>query len=251
MSDGAKLTFNLGFLNFPSAAERFFSASGPFRTEIMPEAHRLCMIRETDKSQCGTGTPDEEPDLDFARKYVDRAKVNRSVFSGIYRFGFEGSIGFDQFEYVETTSLGKTTTSELQASGAATFTYYPPDALSTLFLRGEYQNAYEEADQQRICKPVIADPATDCVQEAKPAPEHVEHFNLSVEYRRLFDLGFAAGMIGISPRATYDVLSDEFEAELPIYLVPENQGPIAPGISLTYSSKEDDVRFAAFLKFEL
>jgi hypothetical protein len=241
LSDGAKLTFSFSRLRFPSAAERVFSREF---ASVMAEAHARCVA--TGAMDCGA--PPVPPNLDYARKYLDDGRVNRAAFSGIVRFGGEAALGADRFEHVDPLTLAEKKPSKLQASAGLFLIYYPADAMSTLVARVAYQNAFEKAEPQEVCKPVVVDPVADCVRDARLAPKHVERANLSIEYRRMFDLGSSAGMIAISPKMTFDAVSGAFEAGLPLYFVPAKEGPISPGISVTYSSKSDQVRFGAFLK---
>ena len=182
------------------------------------------------------------------RTYLGDTEVNRKLFSGMWRAGVEGSIGTKRFEFIDSTTLGKVDQSKPQFSGALFGAYYPLDAMSTFILRVEYQNAFEAADDAVVCKAVVADPDKDCTTGAPTPPRHIKHVNLSAEYRRVIETGLKAGDIAISPTATYDTLSNEFVAQLPIYFIPKKAGPFSPGVTVSYSSKTEQVSFGVFMR---
>jgi hypothetical protein len=242
LSDGGKLTFNLSLLNLRSAAWNLVDPSSPFQRDLIPEAQRKCTALADPKLDC------TQTSAQFARRYLNNARVNRSIFYPMTRIGAEGSLGFDRFEYLDPATLAKQNPSKLQFGAALYFIYYPSDRLSTVVLRAEYQNAFEARDEQRVCKPVVVDPAVDCVQNARIEPQHIERANLSLEYRRLFELPENVGSVAISPKATVDALTGDYEGEFPIYFLPKKAGPVSPGIKVSYSSRDGQVRYGAFLK---
>lgn len=190
------------------------------------------------------------PTLAFARQYADAsvAEVNRSVLGDMWRIGGEGSIGFNRFSYIDSTTLAEVDETKAQYSVAIFGTYYPSDAMSAVIARAEYQNAYEAAEEALVCRPVVVDPADDCVNGISGPPTNVERLNFSLEYRQVFDTRSRLGRFAISPRATIDALTGEFEAELPFYVIPRGESPISPGFRVSYSSEDDEVVFGIFLR---
>ena len=259
LSDGTKLTFSFSFLSFGGTADSF--TSGRFQAEIWPATIQKCMEKrgeggandEEARYNCEYYTAGSEkdklrvPTSQFATTYLDENVINRVLYGDIWRGGLEGSVGFDKFEYVDPATLAKMDPNKTQASGSAFLSWYPAGRTSVLNLRAEYQNGFEAQKEQAVCKPVVIDPAVDCVTGSL-MPKHVERANLSVEYRQLFDVNSELGSFAISPKATYDTLSSEFEAVFPIYFIPAKAGPFSPGFEVKYSSKTDEVTTGFFVR---
>jgi hypothetical protein len=246
LRDGVKLTGSLSFFRFRSAAHNL--ASEAFR-EAMRDANRNCIAQEENDALCS-----ERPDPDFAIRYSGRGRegINRILYRGILQAGVDVSLGFDRFEYFEASTLAKRDDDELQFGAGLFVAYYPASGTSGIIGRVEYQNAYQAVEDAVVCRSVVVDPDEDCAFGAGAPPEHVERLNISAEYRRAFDLrrsnGSLVGMLAISPKVTVDALSGEHELEVPVYYVPRGDWPIAPGVSLTYSSEDDEVGFGVFLR---
>ncbi|CAN5845008.1 hypothetical protein BH11PSE6_BH11PSE6_16320 [soil metagenome] len=192
-------------------------------------------------------------DVQWARKYSGYAngKINRLLFSSMWRVGVEGGVGIKRFDFVDAASLAKKSPSKPQFRAALFGALYPHGGASAFIGRAEYQNGFESADDAIVCKPVVTDPDKDCTTGAPTPPKNIERVNFSLEYRQIFDTGIKSGDIAISPKATYDSLSDEFVAELPVYFIPKKAGNFSPGVSATYSSLTKDVGFGVFLRTSL
>jgi|GEM_PF-853238 len=255
LSDGSRLTLDLSLFGFKSAAA---NSSSPAFDRIMVSARRNCEVEAADEPDSTQAQIDQQVarcrnarnEPAFARKYSDYSDnaINRTLFSGIWRVGAEASIGVDRFAYIDAATLGEKKKSKIQYSAALFFAYYPSDAVSAVVARGEYQRAYEAADEAIICRPVVTDPDADCVNGISGPPTEIERLNLSLEYRRVFDSGWRRGSFATSPRATIDALSGEWEAELPIYFIPRGDSPISPGVKVAYSSEKDKVAFGLFMR---
>ena len=246
LRNGPKVSVGLSFFRFVSAAQNLNSE--PFR-QAMRDAVEECITVESDDSVCT-----DRLDPDFAIRYLGRAPVNRILYEGIWRAGFDASLGIDRFEFVQPGTLTEREDTEVGFSAGGFVAYYPPNGTNAVFGRLEYQNAFQAPDDAVVCRTIVVDPDSDCVFAAPGPPEHVERLNLSGEYRQAFDLrrrnGSVLGVLAVSPRVTRDVLSHDFSAELPIYFLPAGNSAIAPGIRLAYAREdgEDEVTFGVFLR---
>lgn len=246
LRNGPKLTFSLDFLSFRSA-----DLESPAFVQLWPEAIEACR-------RAAGADPEKQRDCDAneafrtpqkAYEYMPRrrAEINRSLFSTFWRGGADASLGVNRFKFVDPATLKEADQTKIQFSAGAFAAIYPADALSSWTGRVEYQNAYEADEESVVCRPIVADPADDCVVAASAAPKNVERLNFSLEHRRI--LGpIGPGSLAISPRATYDALSDEFGAELPIYYALDGDVPISPGVTIGYSSEKDEFEVGLFLK---
>jgi hypothetical protein len=265
MSDGTKLTFSFSFLSFDGSAGAF--TSGEFQRYIWEPALEECADRgvraganlETAKKDCGLYPPGTGSGMDLRPRIPTSAyatqfmtpvlvdRMNRLLVGDIVRVGVEGAVGFDKMKYVDPATLAVMEPNKTQASGSLFIAWYPGTSKSVLTGRIEYQNGFEAQKEQAVCRPVVVDPATDCVTGSL-MPRHVERANISVEYRRVFSVNSNLGSFAIAPKATYDTLSNEFEGVFPVYFIPTDAGPFSPGFEVKYSSKTGEVTTGFFVR---
>lgn len=256
LADGSRLTLSISHGRFASGTgnlneEPFLGYMASARVNCVAEAERNREYTPEERAAEVTRCNNVPRNPQFARQYSDAspAAVNRALFGGFtFRVGGEASIGVDRFTYINAATLAEIEDTKVQYSGALFFTWYPSDAMSALIARGEYQRGYEAAEEALVCRPVVVDPADDCVTGISGPPSRIERLNFSLEYRRVFDLRLRQGMIAISPRATIDALTGEVEVDFPIYFIPRGTSPVSPGIRATYSSERGEVVFGVFLK---
>jgi hypothetical protein len=242
--NGPKLTVNVGLFGFRVADLQ----TRRFR-EIMVQAAGRCRDAATTEAERANCTDRPDPEFAIRHSGLPEAEINRSMFSWMWRVGFEGSISANQYDHVEAVTLVKREDTHMTYSAALVAGFYPPDGMSAILLRGGYERGYESEDKRIICRPVVVDPANDCVTGIPAPAERTEALNFSLEYRRVFDTGWRAGSLAISPSFAIDALSGEFKAELPVYFIPRDSDfPISPGIRIGYSSEKDEVTFGLFLR---
>lgn len=256
LGNGSRLTVSISHGRFSSATgslneEPFLTYMASARANCRTAAERNRDYSDEERAAEVTRCNNVPRNPQFARQYSNAspAAVNRALFGGLaFRVGGEASIGVDRFTYVNATTLAEVQETKVQYSGSLFFTWFPADAMSALIGRGEYQRAYEAAEEALVCRPVVVDPDQDCVTGISGPPSRIERLNFSLEYRRVFDLRWRQGMIAISPRGTIDALTGEVEVDFPIYFIPRGTSPVSPGIRATYSSERDEVVFGVFLK---
>ncbi len=254
LSDGTKLTLNVGLFGFRGTANRLLSPR--FRT-IMKDAIRNCEDKvrrkpdlDADARTAALAACNVGPDPEFALEhssYSERA-INRTLLSSIWQVGLEGSVGLKRFGYLDANTLDDVHDTRTQYAAAVYGALYPSDAMTALIGKLEYQRGYESADEAIVCKPVVVNPTQDCTKGVPTAPSRTENLNLSLEVRRVFDSGWKPGSFAISPKGVIDTLSGEYEIELPVYFIPRGNLPVAPGFKVSYSSEKDKVALGLFLR---
>jgi hypothetical protein len=245
LADGPKATFTYSIFGFESAAQNFNS---PRFKAIMRDARLACertASTEEAKADCRNAGPSQE----FAEEHSSYSTqaLARALFSSMWRVGVEASVGLNRFEYFDAGLVERNKTKP-QYAAAVFGAFYPAGGLSAGILKAEYQRAYEAADETILCKPVITNPAADCVKGSPAAPGRVERLNLSTEFRQVFPIDKKGAALAVSPKGTIDALSGDYSVELPVYYIPTWDLPISPGASLSYSSDKDKVSFGLFLK---
>jgi hypothetical protein len=219
------------------------------RAEIIDAAEKTsaaeAVIEGDERGAC------EAPrDPDFALKYSDasRSDIARALFAPMWRVGLKGSVGVKRFEFIELGTLAARDPSRPQFGASVFGALYLPGGTSAFLVNAEYQNGFEAPKEALVCKPVVVNPDKDCVTGVPGGPHNVERWNLSVEFRNVFELPKLPFDVAISPKATYDAHSDEFAAQFPIYFLPRKASNFSPGVSATYSSKTGKVGYAIFMR---
>ncbi|QAY78434.1 hypothetical protein [Sphingosinicella sp. BN140058] len=245
LSNGPKASFTYSFFSF-NPGPRY---GGKFHT-IMRHAREECASApqppETPKD-CKNAGPSQQFAEKYSTTYSD-VDIARSLFSPIWRFGVTSSIGFKRHEYIVPASITSKNQTKPEFGLAVFGALYPADSVSAFILSGQYQNVYEDRDDEIVCKPVITNPDQDCENGPSAPPENVERLNLSGEYRRVFSIGSGRTQIGISPKGTVDSLSGDYSLEFPLYIIPDWDLPVAPGLTVSYSSDQDKFAFGVFMR---
>lgn len=247
LADGLALTGSFSIFKFNSAANALNNKDGEFRSKIMPEARSACVEKESDTSKCEVLFPDPQ----FARKYIDPTRVNRSLFSNMVRFGIDGELGAKRFKYVDLQTASKQADWKPNLKVGLFGALYPSDAQSAFIGRVEYENRFDPPNNGKgkvNCQSTVSDPDEDCQFGVPGGPSNVEAVNLSIEYRRTLEFGSKENSLGFSPKFGIDANSGEWETELPIYLILKKGSPILPGLKLSYESKKDEFDLGIFLR---
>lgn len=243
ITDGISLSANISTFWFSSAADALNDPNGPFRSHIMPEAISRCQAVETEATGC-----DQMPDPQFARKYLNDNRVNRSLFSTMWRLGADAEVTLNRFTTLDAATLLESEATKPGFSAGIYGAAYPSDARSAFVLRAGYENTFEADDPKVVCKPVILNVDTDCANGIVAAPANVERLNLSLEYRQAFEIGSGSNALALAPKFEVDALGGEWTASMPVYLLLDSELPFTPGISVNYESEDDEVDVGIFLR---
>jgi hypothetical protein len=243
LTDGIALRANLSTFWFTSAADAQTNGSGLFRTQIMPEAIRRCKDLETDKSLC-----DQLPDPQFARKYLNDNRVNRSLFSTMWRVGADAEIRLDRFAILDPVTLANNDETKPTISAGIYGAAYPSDARSAVVVRAGYENSFEAEDNGIVCKPIVVNVSDDCGVGVTNEPMNVERLNLSLEYRRAIELGSGSTSVAFAPKFEVDAIGGEWTGSLPVYLLLGTDLPFQPGMRIDYGSKDDETNVGIFVR---
>lgn len=260
LKGGPKVSFALNFL-FADAGG--FALDTPRFKDINQRAVTACLAAAGEKAAAGTFSAEQHkdeaakcrlsldyPTEDFVRNHLPGAELemNRVVLGGYSTLGLEGSLGTAKADFVTPGTLAEGSKRQMTWSLAGTFAYFGSDAVSAYKFGAEFSRAPEELDKEVVCKTVVVTPADDCVNALSRAPNLEDSLVFKSELRRFFPFRNGKGGIGAALTGGYDVLSDEWEAELPIYFAIPGKSPVLPGISLGYKSKTDKFAVGVFLK---
>lgn len=256
LSDGPSLTFSWTSFGTRSADpwdRRLNPALGP----TVDRAGARCVeaVRAGDapegytEERCRTNAT-SRPSYDFVQQFsgLTTARLNRALLSPVTGYGIEGSVGLNRFNYRTPVTLAENSDTLRQFSVRGYVVYFPSDGVSMLTGSARYESSYEAQDDQILCRAVVANPNSDCVNAPPGPPERVEKLQFEVEYRRVFEGIPGLGRFSIAPRASYDVLNNDYELEFPIYLTPAGTNAIMPGVTISYDSRHDEVTIGLFLR---
>lgn len=206
--------------------------------------------REEVAKKCGTLLPDGTDAATLIAKYLS-AREQRAYASGFFKdtfsVAFSGKVEFQDFKFVDPTSLAKMKDDKTSWSAGLNLTKYFRASPTAVTFGGAYERAWKSADKKILC-PVPSGPTpVECVDSPDAPPTLEDGFKLSANLRTRFFAGDELSNFAISPKVTYDVTNDVFGAELPIYLVPDKDGGLVGGVKVGYRSDTDDVVFGIFV----
>lgn len=168
----------------------------------------------------------------FRDEFWDRSG-STLVLGGIAKLGQE------KFDYVDPGSLAQLSDTKTQWGLGGFVAWQPPGASFLLAVTGQYQEAYEAADEQVLCPP--GGPSSSCVNGAI-GPPHLTHKKLvSIELRQDF------GPFAIAPMVTYDFGDDVTGVDVPVYLFNRDKGALTGGVRVGWRSDTDAVTVGVFL----
>lgn len=190
------------------------------------------------------------PERVFLRRFSGRSipELNRAMLSLVTGYGIEASVGTDRFNFRTPVTLAENSATRRQFSVKAYGILFPPDGVSMLTGSARYESSYEALDDQILCRAVVVNANDDCVSAPPGPPNHVEKLQLEVQYRRVFSEIPSLGRFAIAPRVAFDALNNDYELELPIYLIPSGTNRILPGFTISYDSRHDEVVLGLFLR---
>ena len=160
---------------------------------------------------------------------------------------FTGSatLGVDQFDFVRIEDLTEQSDREFEYGFELEATYIPTSGQNSFTLGAGFQSAFEENDEEIICRPGTPMSPENCLNGRAGPPTRENSFLAHVEYRHIFDIsGFN---IAIAPRVTVNFNSDEVGVIAPIYFTPESDVRFSTGLQVGWESESDDVMVGFFV----
>lgn len=207
-------------------------------------------------------TCDTIADSKYYAEYLEE-KVNRErqllfdrqLLRKSFSYGLEASLGYNEFSYFDAAapdatnplSFAKTDLSRVgwEVGGYASVFPLPQSAIS---LRGRYQDSFKATDTVTLCPPFPAGATSvQCTTGAFAIPKQTEKLLLAAELR--FWGGSGKGFIGrwaVAPSITFDALTDDYEVDVPIFLVGNADGKLTGGVRFGYSN-DDKAVFGVFI----
>lgn len=154
-------------------------------------------------------------------------------------WGFSASVGRSEFKYLNAdlseNSAAKT------PWGASLFGAIVPPRMRTLITGGlEHRDKYKAADDQTICPQDAAAAQLTCKTGPLAGPADVTEELAFVEVRRKL------GKRAASLKVAYDFESENFSADLPIYLIPSSDKGLAGGLRFGWTEK-DGAQYGVFV----
>jgi len=264
-----------GLANGTRATLRFGQWVSYTATETRPEAQEIaeravarCRAEETDRypriRQALGATPSAEavqavvkahedalkecddpaagPQVQIDRYLTDRDVQRYTHFirpRGIRQYGFELSVGRNNFEFVDPATLAEDSERHIQWSGRGFYTWYPGGSKTAISLSAGYERAYEAADEETFCPANPNNIVIRCISARGAPPELNESLLLSLGVRHQVTHGGRLRNVAIAPLVTYDVLDDVWGVDVPVYFIPDGDNGLTGGIRFGYRSDRD------------
>jgi hypothetical protein len=241
LANGTKLTLRVGrFLLHP------FSGDPPaLARSIAAEAREECRRKRRleEKSEDEIAGCATEPVSNMVGIYqAGRAREYEALLEPRppRDFGFELSVGVNDFDFVDPATLAEDNERHVQWSVSGHFTQYFIRSRSAISVSASYERAWEAADEATFCPPNPTNVVIQCTTAAGGPPELNESLLLSLGLRHQFGgRGLFRGL-AIAPVVTYDVLDDVVGVDVPVYILPDSDGGLTGGVRFGYRSDRED-----------
>ncbi|HEX8573877.1 MAG TPA: hypothetical protein VF759_14125 [Allosphingosinicella sp.] len=184
-----------------------------------------------------------EPNNNIVRNYAKaryREFLAHIIHSDATDFGFEASVGFNDFEWIDPATFAPQKERRTGWSVTGHYNQYLRRTKTAIILSAAYQRAYEAAEEKLICPPVTTDPASQCKNARGAAPQRNENLLLTAGIRHQFMRDGTLLNLAVAPAVTYDAIDDVFGVELPVYFVPDKDGRLSGGVRFGYRSDRED-----------
>lgn len=229
LANGTRVTLSWGYTRLP-----IFDPD-PVAVEIGDAAVRECQRKEPQERRC------TQQNYAVTHHIPERYFEYRAhSIPAVWDFGANATVGINDFEWVDPTTLAPRTDRRTDWSVAGYFTRYSAGSMTAITGSLSYQRAYEAVDEQLLCPPNAVDPATQCITARGAAPRRNENFLVSLELRHRFVSNGRVLPLAVAPMVTYDVEDDIWGVDVPIYYVPDENGRLNGGLRISYRSDRED-----------
>jgi type II secretory pathway pseudopilin PulG len=248
----------LGLKGFPGGTELSlnlihyiagFAADGTERTEVA-EARSRCRAHPDNAGK---------PDIDtlcnpyefkngvsrFVEKYYKEGlrPMLRGVMPGsIYFVGGELTANQTDFDYLDQAAFAMQSKSRFGYSGTVFGGLILPSGQTSFTASFTYGRKYKAADPITLCQAINAVPQTQCITAPGAAPARRSQAIVSLEARHAFPANVGEfARFAIAPEVSFDLESDAYSLDLPVYLMGDGSGKLRGGVRFGYlNSKQAD-----------
>lgn len=186
-------------------------------------------------------------------KYLSRDEATRFINGfnteeNISFFGMDGTIGYNEFEYIDTVVFQKLKSNKLSFDGSAYIGLIDREREWAVRGKLSYTRAFENQNQLEICRPLNGGPEEECISGADGRPSRNQSAFASLEGRiTLAKNADGSPKIAMAPEFTFDLEEDEYAVEVPIYLQRNREGALDGGIRFGYRSDTKDFGVGVFV----
>lgn len=243
-------SYVVDLINVRTADAATASAAARDTTERAAAADDTALAAEVEK-QCSPYSPNRRfaSTAALVTRYGDVAAFKRAFFSNrsnLLFFGADASLGSKDYEYLDRTAFALAKASKTSWEVGVYGGFFNSDLTFSLRGRAVYGSMIKEGDEAKICHAVPGEAEEHCVTGADGKPVRKKTGLLSLETRHVLSVT-GKTKIALAPQFTYRFDDDEYGAELPIYLAPDENGKLNGGFKLAYASKEDEFSIGLFV----
>ncbi len=165
-----------------------------------------------------------------------------------YVWGVSGSIGNDEFSFLNDDTLAREDSRETPWSVAG-YVGIVPKSRKALYLAGfRRQTRFRDAGSRQLCSSPDALGLQDCVTSPVGAPVKDVANVIYIEGRRSFKVKPLSGNQGVTVRLSYDLRDDELEVDVPIYLFSDAKNNLNGGIRINWQEgRDNELTFGVFV----
>ncbi len=207
-------------------------------------AEAICKATKT-AAECDPNSPDITM-TEYLREHLGERAAFEFVQSvtpnQVWYLGVEGSAAQNKFSFFEPDSISTDSSSELDLGATIFGGLLLGDSLQTS-VGGSftYTRKIDAQPQVTLCQMLDASSFTQCRTSASGAPGRSTQSIVGVEFRHALDAPLGQySRFAIAPEFNFDLESDAYSIDVPLYFIPEESGSLRGGIRASYLNKKDD-----------
>jgi len=251
LTTGVKASFKYS-KGFTSGVRKLDKPQITNLTNLLALAKEVCRkkIKGEDLASCEAPSfaIDSKSDPDeFMAKWITQEYLEQSYENSGQTIWFTGGaeLGYNDFEYLDTSDLTAQTQNGIEFKVEASATYSAFKSELALSFGGAYESAFDQSDEAVVCLDNNSD--LKCASGRLAPPVRKDNFLVFGEARKVVKTNNAyIPQIGIAPRITHNFDKNLTGVSVPIFLLPDDGG-LSSGLQFGWRSDTDNVSAGIFV----
>lgn len=160
-------------------------------------------------------------------------------------FTTSANMGYDDYEFLNTTDLSAIEEQEFSYNAGVAITYTQTKMPWSFSIGANFESAFEQAPEKENCLNIMG--MMECATGRLGAPVRTDNILAYTEIRQILNVGFGPiKQIALAPRVTHNFDKNLTGINMPVYLIQENDG-LSSGFQLGWRSDTKDVSAGIFI----
>jgi hypothetical protein len=156
-------------------------------------------------------------------------------------YGIEGSIGYQNFEFISKQTYEKKDQDKYPMGANAFFGAVPPGQNAVLTVGGQFQESYKESKTQTVCPVTTTGTSFVCDTGALGEPGHKQKQIVYVEGRTEFL------SLGLNIRVSHDFKNYDTGIDAPVYIFHDKKNNLNGGLRFGWTKNDHKALLGVFV----